>query len=326
MTVADPTTEVRSTFQQSPVTARPRIGVVLHHGATTSADQIIQMETSGSRQVSSNRVVKDGRCVKVANDPAFRAWSLSSAYWDSVLNSVECANESTNGWTVSDASHETLAKMVAFWAQRDGFRPHRDGGPNAPLAVKKTWTVLGHRELYSIHGASYATACPGGMDLDRITARANEILGGAVSPQNIKKRRKHMYLVWDTDGKGYLVTENGTLPLPSPEVYNLFFRVINSEQLLTPFGSPFVAGGLPGKPQVFNAAEMGIIAANLRLIAVSAQTGVTVDYDKLSAALKDAGIDVKATVDAGQLAAAFDAAVPRVAAAIVKQAGQKLAQ
>jgi hypothetical protein len=172
MSVQDPTTEVRSTFQQSPVTARPRRGVVLHHGATTSADQIISMETTGSRQVSSNRVVKDGRCVKIADDPNYRAWSLSDAHWDSVLSSVECANESTNGWTISDASHETLARMVAFWAQRDRFTPHREG-------PRSGWTVFGHREIYEEFGDSYATACPGGMDLDRIAKRARALLAGA---------------------------------------------------------------------------------------------------------------------------------------------------
>ncbi len=170
MTVADPTNEWYTTRQQSVVTARPRRGVVLHHGATTSMDAIIQMETSGSRQVSSNRVVKDARCARiVSDDPNVRAWSLSSPYYDSVLSSVECANESTAGWTISAASHETLARMVAFWAQRDGFYPHRTGDP-------KGWTVFGHREIYTIFGASYATACPGGMDLNWITNRAQQLL------------------------------------------------------------------------------------------------------------------------------------------------------
>jgi hypothetical protein len=205
MSVADPTTEVRSTFQQSPVTARPRRGVVLHHGATTSADQIISMETTGSRQVSSNRVVKDTRCVKVANDPNFRAWSLSSAYWDSVLNSVECANESTAGWTISDASHETLARMVAYWAQRDGFTPHRDGPPSG-------WTVFGHREIYTIFGASYATACPGGMDLGRITRRAREILASSgVTPSKPKPKGRRVRMFT------FIRHPNGTITLINGE-------------------------------------------------------------------------------------------------------------
>lgn len=170
MTVSDPTNEWYTTRQQSAVTARPRRGVVLHHGATTSMDAIIQMETTGSRQVSSNRVVKDSRCARVvSDDPNIRAWSLSSAYWDSVLSSVECANESTDGWTISPASHETLARYTAYRAQTEGWWPHRSGDPT-------TWTVYGHREIYIYFGASYATACPGGMDLDWITTRAQQLL------------------------------------------------------------------------------------------------------------------------------------------------------
>lgn len=181
MTIADPVTEVHSTFQQSPVVTRPRIGVVLHHAATTNIDQVISMETTGSREVSSNRVIKDARNAKIANDPAFRAWSLADATWDSKLSSVECANESTNGWTISSASHETLAQQVAWWAQRDGFTPHRDGDPRG-------WTVFGHREIYSIFGDSYSTACPGAMNLDWIASRAREILaGGGPSPEQTEE-------------------------------------------------------------------------------------------------------------------------------------------
>lgn len=191
MTVTDPVTEVHSTFQQSPVTTRPRRGVVLHHAATTSADQVIQMETTGSREVSSNRIVKDTRNAKIANDPDFRAWSLASAYYDSILSSVECANESTVGWTISQASHETLAHQVAWWAQRDGFRPHREGPPAG-------WTVFGHREIYTIFGASYATACPGGMNLDWIAIRAQQILAGS-GPELTPDQTEEMELLSAAD-------------------------------------------------------------------------------------------------------------------------------
>lgn len=171
--LSDPTTEWYSTSQQSALTASPRRGVVLHHGATTDVDWIIGVETSGSKQVSSNRVVKDSRCVKIVDDGA-RAWSLSDPYWDSVLRSIECANESTAGWTISKESHQTLARQVAWWSfddTRNGqpWWPHRDGDPT-------TWTVLGHREINQIHGGSYATACPGGMDLDLVTRLAQSYL------------------------------------------------------------------------------------------------------------------------------------------------------
>jgi len=169
-------TEVHNTSQYSART-RAAAGVVLHHGATTSADAIINMMVSGSRQVSSHQVVKDTRNAGVVQEQ-FRAWSLGDAYWDSWAFTVECANESTDGWTISASSQETLAQLVADWAKRYGFWPHRTGDP-------KLWTVYGHREIYSIHGGSYATACPGAMDLNWITARAQQLLSNTKGKQNM---------------------------------------------------------------------------------------------------------------------------------------------
>lgn len=169
MTYSPLATETHDTAQKSP-RSQPVNMIVLHHAATTNAQWVIDVETGGSKQVSSHMVVKDGRRAGIVPEE-FRAWSLSDAYWDSRALTVECANESTNGWTISDASHESLAQLVADWSHRYGFRPHRSGDP-------KTWTVIGHREVYTIHGGSYSTACPGGMNLDWITSRAQQLLAG----------------------------------------------------------------------------------------------------------------------------------------------------
>lgn len=173
-------TETHNTSQYSARTQTITMAV-LHHGATTDAQWIIDVETSGSKQVSSHMVVKDFRRAGIVQEQ-FRAWSLSDALWDSKAMTVECANESTNGWTISAASHESLALLVADWARRYGFWPHREGDP-------KTWTVIGHREVYTIHGGSYATACPGGMDLNWIAKRAQEILNGddMATPEEISQ-------------------------------------------------------------------------------------------------------------------------------------------
>lgn len=146
-----------------------RRGVVLHHAATTSLDALRRL-AMGGKQVSATALVKDGNRERLMTDE-FRAWSLSDAYWDSACRSVETANESTNGWTISDESTWSLALLVAYWAERDGFWPHRNG-------PRREWTVYGHREIYEEFGASYATACPGGMDLNLVTKRAQEILRG----------------------------------------------------------------------------------------------------------------------------------------------------
>lgn len=166
-----PWTAVYNTPNRSPRQNVARRGAVLHHAAMTSLSGLRDMEVNGTKQVSSTAICKDNNLELIIPDPNMRAWSLADAYWDSALHSIECCNESTNGWTISDASHESLARAVAYWASTEGWRPHRDGDPT-------TWTVLGHREINSIHGGSYSTACPGGMDLDRVTRRAQQLLAG----------------------------------------------------------------------------------------------------------------------------------------------------
>lgn len=166
-----PWTAVHDTPNKSIRQNVARKGVVLHHAAMTSLDGLRTMEVQGTKEVSSTAICKDGHLELVVPDSGYRPWSLSSAWADSAFRSIETCNESTNGWTVSDASHWSLARAVAYWATTDGFRPHREGDPS-------TWTVIGHREVNEIYGVSYSTACPGALDLDLVTQRAQDILNG----------------------------------------------------------------------------------------------------------------------------------------------------
>jgi hypothetical protein len=181
-----------------------RRGVVLHHAAMTSFSGLRRL-AMGGKQVSATAIVKDGQAEVLVGDE-YRPWSLSSAYWDSAMRSVETCNESTDGWTVSDASHWTLARLVAFWAEKDGFFPHRGGHPS-------TWTVIGHREVYSIHGASYATACPGSMDLDLVVARAQQILAGSDPDEELieeEDMRSYARFITDNPAGAWWVTDGLT--------------------------------------------------------------------------------------------------------------------
>lgn len=80
-------------------------------------------------------------------------------------------------------------------------------------------------------------------------------------------------------------------------------------------------------------AEHDIINGYLRSCFVSAQTGVQLDPVKLRAALTEAlkaagtniTVDVDTEIPVEQLAKAFDAATPRIVAAMLKQAGERLA-
>lgn len=153
-------------------------GVVLHHAAMTgSLSRLMGMMQPGGRTVSAHVGIKNGECIQ-AVPFSQRAWSLADQYWDSWAYTAECVNSFTNGWTLSAETHETIAQFVAAMSKEGGFYPHRNGS-------RRNWTVIGHREVYTIHGGSYATACPGGMDLDWIVARAQNILGSGDAPSAV---------------------------------------------------------------------------------------------------------------------------------------------
>lgn len=144
-------------------------------------------------------------------------------------------------------------------------------------------------------------------------------------------KEKNMKLFWDTLGTGYLSTEDGISGLGSPQIYNLFARVINSDQKKNPFWNA-------DRPETFLRAEIDIMNNHLKLHRTANQIGTQIDGVKLASAISDElkkkGIpvtienlqDAEFEVDAEVLAAAFEAAVPRVSAAIVKQAGLLLSK
>lgn len=158
-------TGIRESYQRS--TRNAKIDrIIIHHTATTNGEWTLDAMVSGSKEVSANYVPdKDGKLWGVVPEE-FRAWTSASSYWDGRAITMECVNNSTNGWTISEASYEKIAQLLADISIRYNFPLIRD---------KQRSTVLGHKELYLYWGDSYATACPGGIDVDRIVRRANEI-------------------------------------------------------------------------------------------------------------------------------------------------------
>lgn len=153
-----------------------------------------------------------------------------------------------------------------------------------------------------------------------------------------------MLLTWDTRGTGWLVTEDGFAGLGSPEIYQLFYRLINSEQSRSPFVNA-------KKPETFLPAEIQIMNGQLTLLARANAMGQTIDPVQLAAALSEAlgkpvsallpqsALDKIDAIEAGvegveltaedlapdeplspdELAEAFEIAVPRVSEALRRQ-------
>jgi hypothetical protein len=74
--------------------------------------------------------------------------------------------------------------------------------------------------------------------------------GAPGQPPAIITKDGLMYLIWSTGGTGYLVTPNRVIGLRSMAHYNLFKRIINSNQAAD-------------QPEVFNQLEIDQINAYL---------------------------------------------------------------
>ena len=123
--------------------------IILHHCASTSLAGVLSMMATGSREVSANYVIGSGGEIVGVVPEEFRAWTSSSSSWDGRAITFEIVNETgAPEWRISDLAFAAVASMLADLSARYGI----------PLSRE---TVVTHQELYNIHGASYATACPG---------------------------------------------------------------------------------------------------------------------------------------------------------------------
>lgn len=171
-----------STFQKD-VRTKPIQYVQLHHNASTDGRGVVQMMVSGSRQVSANcEQLSDGTSIEVV-PREYRAWTSGSATYDQMAYTFETENASgAPGWTISDAAHIKIARAVAEIATAEGFPINR-------------WTVYGHNEMIGRWGVSYSTACPGGMDIDRIVSLAI----GFQSESTTRKKETLVRIVHEVD-------------------------------------------------------------------------------------------------------------------------------
>ena len=167
---------------------------VIHHAASGSRSAVLSMMSSGSREVSANVVIDGDEIIGVVPEE-FSSWSLAAQSVERSSLTAETVNSATgdaSGWPISEASYRSLARWVADCASRYGFPINRT-------------TVIGHLEV----AASYPTACPGGIDLDRVVRDALDIQRGtpAAAPT---VQEDDMYMVRLNENNAiYLITSNG---------------------------------------------------------------------------------------------------------------------
>jgi N-acetyl-anhydromuramyl-L-alanine amidase AmpD len=144
---------------------------IVHHAAATSLPLILSLFQPGGRKVSANYALKDKQLI-CAVDENRRAFTSGTVAWDGRAVTVEVANSSAGGsWPVSDASFDTLARLIADVATRYRFD------------INDT-TILTHQELKRRYNVSYATACPGDMQRRKaeLINLARQYAGGGAVP------------------------------------------------------------------------------------------------------------------------------------------------
>ncbi len=183
--------------QYSSRSGRQVIGWVIHHAATTSLPGVLNMMSTGSKQVSANYVIDDNTIVGVVPEQ-YRAWTSSSSAADGERLTVEIVNDAVgsndSNWTISGDSYRSIARLVADSSQRYGFAINRD-------------SIIGHREVIGRYGQGYSTACPSGVDLDRIVREARAIAAGTTDQSPEEDMMKLVEL--NDNGQVFLVTPNG---------------------------------------------------------------------------------------------------------------------
>lgn len=144
--------------------------IIIHHCASTSLSGVLRMMATGSREVSANYVIGNGGEIVGVVPEESRAWTSGSASWDGRAITFEIVNESGGpDWRISDKAMGAVERILADISGRYGIPLSRD-------------TVVTHQELYTIHGASYATACPGPY----LQARVGDLIAAATAPVEIE--------------------------------------------------------------------------------------------------------------------------------------------
>ena len=143
-------------------------GIVIHHAASTSLDSVGQVFSTPGRNGSAHYGVCAGQVHQYVKEED-TAWHCGNWLGNSATVGIECINSTgAPDWKVSDATIQTVIKLVADIAKRNG--------------ITKLWlnpdadypTLSGHRDWYGS-----ATYCPGDYlysKLQYIADKANEIL------------------------------------------------------------------------------------------------------------------------------------------------------
>lgn len=150
-------------------TRQPIDRIVIHHNATTNKDVAINTWlANGAAQTSAHYEVADNEIIGIVGEQT-AAWHSG----DGAMNarSIGIEHKDATGaptWTISDATYASSAKLIADICKRYGFKPDATH-------------VIPHSQVH-------ATACPGGIDMNKLRSMAMAIYNGSkVTPVSTAK-------------------------------------------------------------------------------------------------------------------------------------------
>lgn len=144
-------------------TRKPIDRIVIHHNATTNKD--IALNTwlaNGPAQTSAHYEVADNEIIGAVGEQT-AAWHSGNGPMNARSIGIEHKNATgAPTWTISEATYASSAKLIADIAHRYGFYPD-------------STHVIPHKQVH-------ATACPGGIDMNKLIRMAQTVYnGGKVS-------------------------------------------------------------------------------------------------------------------------------------------------
>lgn len=150
-------------------TRKPIDRIVIHHNATTNKNVAINTWlATGAAQTSAHYEVADNEIIGIVGEQT-AAWHSG----DGAMNarSIGIEHKDATGaptWKISDATYASSAKLIADICKRYGFKPDATH-------------VIPHSQVH-------ATACPGGIDMNKLRSMAMAIYnGGKVTPVSTAK-------------------------------------------------------------------------------------------------------------------------------------------
>lgn len=214
-----PVTEDVGDGGKSKPRTRKIIGYGWHHTAGNTYEGNKAVMRGNAREVSCNTLISRRNIGRVTLFNR-RAYTTADSLDDWSLTSEVVNDIGAPAWDFNDETYASCALMAAYAFIEYGVPLRRAGF----YGDAGHWT---HGGAYKAWGVSYATACPGSLDVDRILREATAIVVFYITGGETEKM-DHIELVRNADDNAVYFLNRVTgrrVHIPGPEDYKMFVRL-----------------------------------------------------------------------------------------------------